>query len=62
MIEYALVKQSELNSFIQELGLEADALRSIPTADILTSDNWKVLREVSYILEPVYNMMMRIQG
>ncbi|KAJ0131296.1 Uncharacterized protein HZ326_25613 [Fusarium oxysporum f. sp. albedinis] len=62
MIERALVKQSELNSFIQELGLEADASKRVPTADILTSDDWKVLREVSHILEPVYNMTMRTQG
>ncbi|KAL9561303.1 hypothetical protein ACKAV7_014658 [Fusarium commune] len=45
MIERAVVKQSELNSFIQELGLEADASKRVPTADILTSDDWKVLRE-----------------
>ncbi|KAH7471544.1 hypothetical protein FOMA001_g13499 [Fusarium oxysporum f. sp. matthiolae] len=62
MIERALVKQSELNSFIHELGLEADASKRVPTADILTSDDWKVLREVSHILEPVYNMTMRTQG
>ncbi|KAJ4177532.1 hypothetical protein NW767_015096, partial [Fusarium falciforme] len=62
MIERALVKQSELNSFIQELGLEADASRRVPTANILTSDDWKVLREVSRILEPIYNMTMRTQG
>ncbi|RKK65969.1 hypothetical protein BFJ71_g17927, partial [Fusarium oxysporum] len=62
MIERALVKQSELNSFIQELGLEADASKRVPTADVLTSDDWKVLREVSHILEPVYNMTMRTQG
>ncbi|KAM6506810.1 hypothetical protein FALCPG4_19016 [Fusarium falciforme] len=62
MIERALIKQSELNSFIQELGLEADASRRVPAADILTSDDWKVLREVSHILEPIYNMTMRTQG
>ncbi|KAJ3455064.1 hypothetical protein MRS44_013664 [Fusarium solani] len=62
MIERALIKQSELNSFIQELGLEADASRRVPTADILTSDDWKVLREVLHILEPIYNMTMRTQG
>jgi hypothetical protein len=62
MIERALVKQSELNSSIQELGLEADASKRVPTADVLTSDDWKVLREVSHILEPVYNMTMRTQG
>ncbi|KAM5529549.1 transposase-like protein [Fusarium oxysporum f. sp. phaseoli] len=62
MIERALVKQSELNSFIPELGLEADASKRVPIADILTSDDWKVLREVSHILEPVYNMTMRTQG
>ncbi|KAJ3454761.1 hypothetical protein MRS44_013361 [Fusarium solani] len=45
MIERALIKQSGLNSFIQELGLEADASRRVPTANILTSDDWKVLRE-----------------
>ncbi|SCO91193.1 uncharacterized protein FRV6_15321 [Fusarium oxysporum] len=62
MIERALVKQSELNSFIQDLGLEADASKRVPAADILTSDDWKVLREVSHILEPIYNMTMRTQG
>ncbi|KAH7471327.1 hypothetical protein FOMA001_g12965 [Fusarium oxysporum f. sp. matthiolae] len=62
MIERALVKQSELNSFIQDLGLEADASKRVPMADILTSDDWKVLREVSHILEPIYNMTMRTQG
>ncbi|KAJ4175316.1 hypothetical protein NW754_16783 [Fusarium falciforme] len=62
MIERALIKQSELNSFIQELGLEADASRRVPTADILTSDDWKALREVLHILEPIYNMTMRTQG
>ncbi|KAF4966507.1 hypothetical protein FSARC_5821 [Fusarium sarcochroum] len=62
MIERALVKQSELNSFIQELGLEADASKRVPTADVLTSDDWKVLREVSHILEPIFNMTMRTQG
>ncbi|KAI8401357.1 hypothetical protein FOFC_18226 [Fusarium oxysporum] len=62
MIERALVKQSELNSFIQDLGLEADASKRVPMADILTSDDWKVLREVSHILEPIYNMKMRTQG
>ncbi|KAI8650877.1 Dimer-Tnp-hAT domain-containing protein [Fusarium keratoplasticum] len=52
MIERALIKQSELNSFIQELGLEADASRRVPTADILTSDDWKVLRGgMEFILE-----------
>ncbi|KAJ0126955.1 Uncharacterized protein HZ326_29941 [Fusarium oxysporum f. sp. albedinis] len=62
MIERALIKQSQLNSFIQELGLEADASKRVPMADILTSDDWKVLREVSHILEPIYNMTMRTQG
>jgi hypothetical protein len=61
MIERALIKQSELNSFIQELGVEADASRKVPTADISTSDDWKVLREVSHILELIYNMTMRTQ-
>ncbi|TVY62599.1 hypothetical protein Focb16_v004339 [Fusarium oxysporum f. sp. cubense] len=56
MIERALVKQYELNSFIQELGLEADASKRVPTADILTSDDWKVLREevitgMAFVLE-----------
>jgi hypothetical protein len=62
MIERALVKQSKLNSFIQVLGLEADASKGVPTANILTSNDWKVLKEVSHILEPVYNMTIRTQG
>ncbi|KFA69566.1 hypothetical protein S40285_07964, partial [Stachybotrys chlorohalonatus IBT 40285] len=39
MIEHALLKQLELNSFIQELGLEADASKRAPIANILTSDD-----------------------
>jgi hypothetical protein len=39
MTERALIKQSELNSLIQQLGLEADAPTRAPTADILTSDD-----------------------
>ncbi|EWZ28025.1 hypothetical protein FOZG_18273 [Fusarium oxysporum Fo47] len=62
MIARAFIKQSELNSFIQDLGLEANASKRVPAADILTSDDWKVLREVSHILEPIYNMTMRTQG
>jgi hypothetical protein len=62
MIERALLKQSELNSFIQELGLEADASKRAPTADVLTSDDWKVLREIRHVLEPIYHMTMRTQG
>ncbi|OAQ60079.1 hypothetical protein VFPBJ_11568 [Purpureocillium lilacinum] len=62
MIERALLKQSELNSFVQDLGLEADALKRVPPADVLTSDDWKVLREVRHILEPIYHMTMRTQG
>lgn len=42
MIERAMIKQSKLNSFIQGLGLEADASRRVPIADILTSDDQKV--------------------
>lgn len=62
MIERALLKQSELNSFVQDLGLEADASKRVPSADVLTSDDWKVLREVRHILEPIYHMTMRTQG
>jgi hypothetical protein len=62
MIERALIKQSELYNFIQDLGLEADASKRVPMADILTSDDWKALRKVSHILEPTYNMTMRTQG
>jgi hypothetical protein len=62
MVERALLKQSELNSYIQDLGLEADASKRVPAADVLTSDDWKVRREVRYILEPIYHMTMRTQG
>jgi hypothetical protein len=62
MVERALLKQSELNSYIQDLGLEAEASKRVPAADVLTSDDWKVLREVRHILEPIYHMTMRTQG
>ncbi|EXK27052.1 hypothetical protein FOMG_16490 [Fusarium oxysporum f. sp. melonis 26406] len=61
MIERALLKQSELNSFIKELGLEAVASKKAPTADVLISDDWKVLRRIRHVLEPIYHMTMRTQ-
>jgi hypothetical protein len=39
MVKRALIKQSELNSFTQVLGLEADALGRVLMANILSSDN-----------------------
>ena len=62
MIERALLKQSELNSFTQELGLEAEASKRAPLADVLNSEDWKMLREIRHILEPIYHLTMRTQG
>jgi hypothetical protein len=50
VVESPLLKQSELNSYIQDLDLEADASKRVPAADVLTSGDWKVLREVRRIM------------
>jgi hypothetical protein len=62
MIDRAIQKQDKLSSFILRLNLEPDPSRRLPAADILTSDDWKVLIEIRTILEPLYRMTMKTQG
>ncbi|EAQ91954.1 hypothetical protein CHGG_00189 [Chaetomium globosum CBS 148.51] len=46
MIERAVRKRDDINSFILELDLESDGDKRIPDADKLTTDDWKALIEI----------------
>jgi hypothetical protein len=62
MLNRAITKRDDLSSFILKLQVETDASRKIPAADVLTSDDWRVLEEVREILQPLYLQTMRTQG
>jgi hypothetical protein len=62
MIERALRKRDDINSFVSGLDLESDDDKRIPDADKLTADDWKSLIEIKTILEPLYKLTMKTQG
>ncbi len=62
MIDRAIKKRDKLSSFILKLELEEDLSKRLPTADSLTTDDWKILAEILAILEPVYRLTMESQG
>ncbi|EAQ87601.1 hypothetical protein CHGG_04220 [Chaetomium globosum CBS 148.51] len=62
MIERAVRKRNDINSFILELDLESDGDKRIPDADKLTTDDWKALIEIKTILEPLYKLTIKTQG
>ncbi|EAQ84561.1 hypothetical protein CHGG_08575 [Chaetomium globosum CBS 148.51] len=62
MIERAVRKRDDINSFILELDLESDGDKRIPDADKLTTDDWKALIEIKTILEPLYKLTIKTQG
>lgn len=62
MIERAVRKRDDINSFVSGLDLESDDDKRIPDADRLTADDWKSLIEIKTILEPLYKLTMKTQG
>jgi hypothetical protein len=62
MIERAVRKRDDINSFVSALDLESDDDKRVPDADRLTADDWKSLIEIKTILEPLYKLTMKTQG
>ncbi|KFA70228.1 hypothetical protein S40285_09426 [Stachybotrys chlorohalonatus IBT 40285] len=58
MIERALQKQTDIRAFIFTLEGEQDEAKRIPTDDILSNEDWRVLGEVNEILMPLYLQIM----
>lgn len=62
MIERALKKQSQIQSFLSMNQLEADPQKRLPEEDILTCEDWRLLVELQDILQPLYKQTIRTQG
>ncbi|KAF6782650.1 transposase-like protein [Colletotrichum musicola] len=62
MINRALQKKAEIETYVNWVQGEDDAARKIPDDDLLSPEDWKVLAEVSAILEPFYLQTKRTEG
>lgn len=62
MIDRALKKRRDLQNYLDSLDAGSDSSGRLPAADILTSEDWKVLLEIRTILEPLYKLTMKTQG
>ncbi|RYC78584.1 hypothetical protein BFJ63_vAg18542 [Fusarium oxysporum f. sp. narcissi] len=58
MISRALVKQGDIRAFLVHPEVE----KWLPEADMLKGNDWRLLAEIKYILEPFYLQTMRTQG
>ncbi|KAK5989279.1 Putative AC9 transposase-like protein [Cladobotryum mycophilum] len=63
MIDRALIKQSQIDSFIVHEGIQQQCHDDgIPKDDILTPEDWRLLVEIKEILRPLHHQTMRTQG
>ena len=62
MIQRALRKQSDIQTFLARNLDEIDPQKRIPVEDHLDMEDWRLLTELKEILEPLYRQTMRTQG
>jgi hypothetical protein len=62
MIQRALRKQSDIQTFLARNLDEIDPQRRIPIEDHLDMEDWRLLTELKEVLEPLYHQTMRTQG
>jgi hypothetical protein len=62
MIERALQKRDEIDTFIRRCQRERDPGKRVPTEDHLTTEDWLLLAETAAILKPFYTQTMRLQS
>jgi hypothetical protein len=62
MIERALRKQANIQTFLARNLDEIDPQKRIPVEDHLEMEDWRLLTELKEVLEPLYHQTMRTQG
>jgi hypothetical protein len=62
MIDRAMKKQSDIQIFVIQSGMEKERYKRIDVKDYLTPKNWRVLTEVLNHLKPFYEMTLRLQS
>ncbi|KAK5994684.1 Putative AC9 transposase-like protein [Cladobotryum mycophilum] len=58
----ALVKQQQLQTFLNQNQLRRNPSTQIPEDDILTIEDWRLLIEIREVLKPLWEQTMRCQG
>ncbi|KAF6781258.1 transposase-like protein, partial [Colletotrichum sojae] len=62
MISRAIIKKSQIHSYLMDLQLSEGDKCGIPPEDFLTTEDWRVLVELKNVVEPLYVQTMRCQG
>jgi hAT family C-terminal dimerisation region len=62
MIDRAMKKQSDVQIFVIQSGMEKERYKRIDVEDHLTAEDWRVLTEVLNHLKPFYEMTLRLQS
>jgi hypothetical protein len=62
MIERALQKRDEIDTFIRRCERESDTGKRVPAEDHLMTEDWLLLAETAAILKPFYTQTMRLQS
>jgi hypothetical protein len=62
MIERALAKRDEIDSFISRCEREKEASKRVSPEDHLSAEDWRILGEIAAILRPLYKATIRHQG
>lgn len=62
MIQRALRKQGDIQTFLARNLNEIDPQKRIPIEDHLDIEDWRLLTELKEVLEPLYHQTMRTQG
>lgn len=58
MIKRAWEKQAEIRAYLLSLDLGSTSTH-LPRQDYLTTDDWRLLNDIQYVLEPIYSLTMR---
>ena len=61
MIKRAWEKQAEIRAYLLSLDLGSTSSQ-LPRQDHLTTEDWRLLNDIQYVLEPIYSLTMRTQG
>jgi len=60
MIERALAKRDEIESFVMRCEREKEPYKRVPPEDHLSTEDWRILGEIAAILRAIYMATIRL--